>query len=191
MTCSTYLARHSEYSDGLMDAAERRRFEQHAAECPACRRYSEVLRRGRELLLSLPEPRPAHDFSSRLTHRLYHEREARAACASAVPGTTVFAMAVIITVLAWSPTLWLRDTVTDDYLRSEMMPAVVPIDVVRPAVWSQDDESPGYLPVARSLEGGLERGLWDDAPALMYEYSTVSRRYRDGRPGALVASPDG
>lgn len=176
MDCAEFLAIYSDIADGTaagdrLDAAEA-----HASTCASCRRYRDVLHAGTKLLRSLPAPELAHDFHPRLQHRLFHAADARRDApgdGSATPPLTVLGMALLITVVAWSP-IFGRDPVV------ELEPIVVsrpaPVRPTRPA-----NALPGLLQPVRAASG-LDGGLWDDPRALLYEYSPLSQRYRRASP---------
>lgn len=75
MTCSEFLARHSELLDAMIDAGAADRLRSHAAACPSCARYDRVVRRGGELVRDLPQVHVSDDFGPRIRHRLIHARE--------------------------------------------------------------------------------------------------------------------
>jgi hypothetical protein len=77
VACSDFLARHSAWLDGELDAAARAAHERHLAACDACSRYARVLTRGTELLRGLPEVEPSEEFGARLQHRLFHVEDER------------------------------------------------------------------------------------------------------------------
>lgn len=77
MNCKDFLARHSDYHDGLLQAAAADELRAHAERCRSCRRYDEVVRRGTDLARDLlPTVELSADFDARMRHRLYHERDA-------------------------------------------------------------------------------------------------------------------
>lgn len=75
MVCKEFIERYTEYVDGAVAAAERRRFDAHLDGCGACRRYERVLTRGLAVWRSLPRATTSPDFLPRLQHRLYHVDE--------------------------------------------------------------------------------------------------------------------
>ena len=75
MSCRDFLARHSEYVDGVIEAAAAERMAAHVRVCASCARYDRVVRRGGALLRELPGITLSSDFEARLRHRLYHERD--------------------------------------------------------------------------------------------------------------------
>lgn len=77
MDCPEFLARYSEWRDGLIAAPrEQRRFERHLARCTRCRRYDTALRRGVIALQVVETIEPSPDFRRRLDARLARERRA-------------------------------------------------------------------------------------------------------------------
>ena len=79
MTCQEFLARYTDYRDGLIGAPrEARRFARHLATCPTCSRYDVALREGVGALQSQGRQEPDAEFRQRLARRLAGER-ARAA----------------------------------------------------------------------------------------------------------------
>jgi len=178
MNCSRYVADFSIFLDGNAPEDELRDFEAHLAECDACRRYRQVVEQGSEVLRALPWPELTEDFGPRLQHRLYHvdDSVALAHGASATPAMTVVGMALLLTAIAWSPTLWpnapqiaLEPIVVDQAPRRTSRTLPVRPAMAMPGAFPQRPREP-----LRDLEGGL----WDDAQALMYEYSPLSQRYR-------------
>ena len=103
MTCREFLARYSDYRDGLITAPrEARRYARHVASCVACQRYDAALRRGiGSLQKAGPEPDTA--FRSRLERRLAMER-ANAGRPS-LPSPPAFAAALLVAIaiglVAW------------------------------------------------------------------------------------------
>ena len=96
MTCREFVARYSDYRDGLITAPrEARRFARHVASCVACQRYDATLRRGiGSLQATGPDPDTA--FRSRLERRLASER-AKAGRPS-LPARPAFAAALLVAV---------------------------------------------------------------------------------------------
>jgi anti-sigma factor RsiW len=103
--CRGFLARHSDYMDGLLPADEAARLQLHIHVCRVCARYDRIVRQGADLVRDLPEVAPSPDFEQRLQHRLYHIDDA-AAMTDVRPTTGAvasLAVAGIIALLAWSP----------------------------------------------------------------------------------------
>lgn len=156
--------------------------DEHLVHCESCRRYKSVVEHGAALLRSLPAPELREDFEPRLQHRLYHVQEERSLpdhVSSRAPALTVVGIALLLTVVAWSP----------------LLRGSAPVVELEPIVVTQAP-SPIRLRVSsvrtRSLElragPTLEAGLWDDAR--LYEYSPLSRRYEnDLRPRQVGLAP--
>lgn len=71
MHCERFLARYSEYRDGLLPPEDKAEFEAHVEECTCCARYHRVMEEGLHLLSSIPSAETSDDFMPRLRHRLY------------------------------------------------------------------------------------------------------------------------
>jgi hypothetical protein len=171
MDCAEFLGGFSEVADGLASEERREAAELHAQECPSCRRYRAVLRTGTEILRSLPDPDVRDDFGPRLEHRLFHVADELADpdAGSATPALTVLGMAVLLTVVAWSPILGRAPVVELDPIVVSRPPSA---RMLRPM-----NALPGFSQPTRSWTD-LSKGLWDDPRALLYEYSELSQRYR-------------
>lgn len=75
MNCDEFLARYSDFRDGVVTAPrEVRRFERHVAHCPQCRRYDTAVRRGVLALHAVDTLEPSPGFRRRLDERLRRER---------------------------------------------------------------------------------------------------------------------
>jgi len=171
MNCSDYVDALTDYLDGNVLEEDVHELEAHLESCTACNRYRAVVEKGAELLRALPEPELTEDFGPRLQHRLYHvdEETVLYGAASATPAMTVVGMAFLLTAIAWSPTLW----------QGVPEVALEPIEVNRPFVElpvRSASAMPGRMPTRSASD--FERGLWDDAHNLLYEYSPLSQRYR-------------
>src|SRR5690606_41508985 len=107
MTCQEFLARHSEYMDGVLDPREHDRVEAHRASCPKCARYDRVVRSGVRMLRGLPEVEPSSDFFPRLQHRIYNldERLRSGHRGTSAGAVASLAVAASLALLAWSPLL--------------------------------------------------------------------------------------
>ena len=181
MRCSDFLARFSEYYDQDPELEDRASFESHMESCRSCRRYSEVVARGGELLRGLPLPELRHDFFPRLQHRVFHldQEEAirRSTSGSAMTAGTAVAVAAILVVVAWYPA-FLDDTVEVD------LPAIVVEEPASPE-GSRLSASPPSEPVLTRSSTFNEPSLWAQSNVLLYEHSSLGRRHRD--PGVIHA----
>lgn len=176
MTCSEFVERFTEFFDGEGPEEFRADAEAHVESCSRCRRYHEVMVQGSAILRSLPEAEVSEDFKPRLQHRLYHvddEAVLGAHTASGATVLTVLGMSMLLTALAWSPALRPTAPVV------ELPPIVVsePPLRLRPV---------NALPLGAAIlrPAWARRGtdLWDDAQALLYEYSPLQQRYRENAP---------
>jgi anti-sigma factor RsiW len=103
MTCREFVARYSEYRDGLITAPrEARRFARHLASCAACQRYDAALQRGIGSLQTEGQE-PDRAFRNRLERRLASERAK--AGRPALPARPALAAALLVAVaiglVAW------------------------------------------------------------------------------------------
>ena len=173
MNCTDVVECFTDYLDGASAPSEEIAIEEHLRQCPECSRYRYVLVHGAELLRDLPEPELKDDFTPRLEHRLFHVDDDRAIAAhsgSRTQAMTVVGIALQLTGVAWSPTLFLRVpavelpviVVDEPPLHGAGYPSyTMPIDVL--------DSNPSDQ-VAR-----LEENLWVNQ--LIYDYSPLSDRY--------------
>jgi hypothetical protein len=103
MNCREFVARYTDYRDGLITAPrEMRRFARHMAACAVCQRYDAALQRGvGSLQDGSPDPNSA--FRQRLDRRLAAER-ARAGRPT-LPARPALAAALLVAaaigLLAW------------------------------------------------------------------------------------------
>lgn len=178
MGCSEFIDGFSDYFDGVGDPAFVHEAEAHLSSCRSCRRYLEVIERGGELFRSAPSVRISRDFYPRLRHRLFHLEDAealsRGASGSATTAATILGMAILLTLVAWSPLIRM----------GEPEVALSPIVVSRPAQRSLGLRPP---PVSFSNEvasaagfDGAVMDLWERPNFLLYEYSPLSERYGRG-----------
>ena len=172
MECSEFLSRFSEFYDAPTESRLRQRVEAHLEHCEKCRRYERAVASGSALLQTLPRVELSESFRPTLEHRLFHLEDqsalARAAAASTVPVLTAVGMAIILAIVAWSPTLG-RSTA-----QVYLAPIVVYGPPSRGAALAADARN--FAPREPVLS--LEKGLWSDPNALLYEYSPMRERYR-------------
>lgn len=75
MNCREFLARYTDFRDGLISAPrESRQFTRHLASCASCRRYDAALRHGVGALQDAPNHSPDEHFRHRLERRIAAER---------------------------------------------------------------------------------------------------------------------
>ena len=169
--CSEFLSRFSDFYDGSPDPQFRQLFEAHLEHCEKCARYERSVASGAALLRALPRIELSESFRPALEHRLFHLEDenalVRAAGSSAAPVLTAVGIAIVLALIAWSPTLG----------RSTPQVALAPIVVSGP---SPEPVFPvvtgGLAPLQPALD--LMKELWSDPNALLYEYSPMRDRYR-------------
>ena len=186
MDCSEFLGRFSEFYDAPHGAPVRQEAEAHMAACGKCARYQEVVSRSVALLHAMPRAELAESFRPRLQHRLFHLDDGgavdRPGRGSATPAVTVLGMAILLTAIAWSPTI-------GSGVPEVELPAIV---VSGPPLLDPllDPDAAGLMPVSSGVPASSDLfpgGLWSDAKNLLYEYSPMSERYRGQRnPGERV-----
>ena len=171
MNCSDVVSRFTAYLDGEASSEDVAAIESHLEGCGACVRYKVVLEHGAKILRSLPEPEVSEDFTPRLQHRLYHVDDERALSAHATSGAsalTVLGIAVLLSAVAWSPTLL----------------GGVPVVELSPIVVDSQPERRGNVPgmFSTTSDRDVGEGLW--ANTLLYDYSPLSQRYAPSRARA-------
>ena len=170
--CSEFLSRFSEFYDAPPEAPFRQQVEAHLAECEKCARYERAMTSGAALLQTLPRIQLSESFRPTLEHRLFHLEDentlVRAAGASAVPALTAVGMAIVLAIVAWSPTLG-RATA-----EVELAPIVVSgPPSPEPAFFAGTSWVTSQEPALV-----LREGLWSDPNALLYQYSPMRERYQ-------------
>ena len=173
MECSEFLSRFSDFYDAPPESPLRRQAEVHAEECEKCARYGRAVASGAALLKTLPRVELSESFRPTLEHRLFHLEDenmlARAAAgASAVPVLTAVGLAVVIAIVAWAPK-FTRATVQVD-----LAPIVVSSPLSGEPAFILD---PGIFPPQGPVLD-LQKGLWSDPNALLFEYSSMRERYQ-------------
>ncbi|MGQ0562989.1 MAG: zf-HC2 domain-containing protein [Gemmatimonadota bacterium] len=103
LSCKEVLARHSEYVDGELTAAEAERLRAHLAECALCARYDRVLRRGVSLLNVAPELEPGSEFDLHLRNRLADEAQRMALRPVSQHAAIGVSIAATLALIAWLP----------------------------------------------------------------------------------------
>ena len=173
MNCTDVVECFTDYLDGASAPSEEIAIEEHFRDCPECSRYRDVLIHGTELLRDLPEPDLKDDFTPRLEHRLYHVDDDRAIAAHSgarIQAVTVVGIALLLTGVAWSPTLFVREPAVE-------LPVIV---VDEPSLRGAGDTSYsiptvvlGSNPLCQGAE--LKENIWVNQ--LLSEYSPLSDRY--------------
>jgi hypothetical protein len=183
MICAEFLDRFSDYYDGVGDTELLKNAEAHLAGCVSCRRYTDVVGRAGELVRAAPAVRVTHDFYPRLRHRIFHVDDAEAfsqsSVGSATSAATILGMAVLLTLVAWSPMMRQKPEV-------ELAPIVVnrpssqrPVGLRPPPI--ELSMPTASLPYADPFDRGHQ--LWDHPHALLLRHSPLLGRY--GPSGAF------
>lgn len=167
MNCADLHARFSEYYDGTGEPSFLGAADAHLETCADCRRYRDVVARGSTILRGSAPVAVSEDFLPRLQHRIYHLEDGpalgRTAAGSATTVSTAVAIAALIALAAWSPTLVRAPRVAlPPIVVSSPEPRVV--GVQPPELWDS--------PVPEASVSAVDRGLWDD-PRLFTRYSPL------------------
>jgi len=166
------MSRFSEFYDAPPEAQFRKKAEAHLEQCEKCVRYERAIASGATLLQSLPPIQLSESFRSTLQHRLFHLEDenalVRAAGASSVPALTAVGMAIVLAIVAWSPTFGRTAEV-------ELAPIVVsgPPTPQGPTLFTGSRGVASQEPVQV-----LEKELWSDPNALLYQFSPMRERYQ-------------
>ncbi len=130
MDCQLYLAQFSEFFDGRAEPGVSKEMEAHRSACEACRRYSEIVKAGGNLLRALPPLDLPGDFRPRLDHRIFHvedgasialedgDSNATGSMGTGATTVSVLAVAVLVALSAWAPAVHFAEPAVD-------LPAVV------------------------------------------------------------------
>lgn len=176
MNCTHFIQSFSDWFDGLLDDERAAAADAHLADCGRCRHYRDVMTEGVAILRSSETPPVPEDFESRLQHKLFHVDEEESVLAHAGSGATavaVLSLALVLTALAWSPVL------RPDAPQVELAPLVVNDP---PALFRTRPVTayPYGSAIATARPAVRTAGLWDDANDVMFEYSRLSQKYRQG-----------
>ena len=183
MDCQVYLAQFSEFFDGRAELGVSKEMEAHRSACERCRRYSEIVMAGGNLLRALP---PRHvereavpqadevaalcdlpgDFRPRLDHRIFHVEDgtsiAKESMGTGATTVSVLAVAVLVALSAWAPAVNFAEPAVE-------LPAVVvarrPASPFTPA--RTGPTFPGDLSLFRTTE--FQDGIWGDPHELLRE----------------------
>ena len=181
MTCSKYFKNFSDLIDGNTAKEDVRAFEEHLNECSACSRHRRVIEQGSALLRALPRPKLSENFVPKLRHRLYHvddQHSLRSPASVAIPAA-LLATAVVLMIVSWLPIL--RDATPEIALETVVVEQP-PLRVMQqPIVMSSSSSGFVVYPFADLSEETLSdfrQELWNEAHALLFEYSPLSQRSR-------------
>ncbi len=177
MECSEFMSRFSDFYDAPPGSRLRQQAEAHFEQCEKCARYERAVANGAALLQTLPPIELSESFRPTLEHRLLHLEDenalARAAAASAVPVLTAVGLAIVLAIVAWSPTF------RNSTVQVELAPIIVSGPLAREPAFAAGTGAVGtgiFAPREPVLD--LLKGLWSDPNALLYEYSPMRERYR-------------
>ena len=176
MECSDFLSRFSDFYDAPPESQFRRQGEAHLEQCEKCARYARTVASGAALLKTLPRIELSESFRPTLEHRLFHLEDentlARAAGASAVPVLTAVGLAIVFAIVAWSPVF------RGSPVQVELAPvASSPVSGEPAFVLGNGATGTGvFTPQEPVLD--LQKELWSDPNALLFEYSSMRERYR-------------
>jgi hypothetical protein len=151
--------------------------ELHRSTCEQCRNYSSALEAGRELLRSLPEIDVPPDFHLRLEDQIRRLSSGPAGISSngslgsGARGFAVLAVAGLMILAAWAPTLSSAGDAVD-------LPPVV-VESPSPS-FTPPERNPTFprnLSIFTTTE--FQEGIWGDSHDLLREYSPIMERRRD------------
>jgi anti-sigma factor RsiW len=112
MRCEEFLARYSEFVDGLLMPSDAERLRAHLAACARCLRYDRVYRRGVALLASEAQFEPGPSFFDQLHYRIASEDQ-RALQPISTSVATAVTIAAVLAVLVWAPAMLVSRTNTE------------------------------------------------------------------------------
>lgn len=174
MDCQEYLSRFSEFFDGRSGSWVTKEMESHRSACEGCGRYSEVLEAGGDLLRALPTLDVPLDFRRRLEHRIFHVEDgasiARQTMGTGATTVSVLAVAGLVALSAWAPSVKFPDPVVE-------LPGVVaaPPSASFPRQRTLHTFH-GNLSLFETTE--FQDGIWGDSHNLLREYSPIRERRR-------------
>ena len=184
--CSGFLALASEYVDGTLSDEARSACDRHVRECASCASYHETLRQGLGLLRAFAVPPLSDGFRHRLRHRLMHEADrdslTPAALGSGSSAVALFAMSILLAVIAWTPTLLQFDGSAGLGVDLEAPVAGAtarPVEsVVSRPLFQPASENRAIRRVDETVP---DDDFWADSRDLLFELAPISDRYRDRR----------
>ncbi|MEX0935408.1 MAG: zf-HC2 domain-containing protein [Gemmatimonadota bacterium] len=183
MTCSTFLARFSEFHDGGLGPDEAESFREHIRTCRSCERYERVVRRGGEVLRENPGAVLPSGFRDRLQHSilLLDEERRRRRVPGTGSGLTTFALvAAVAAAMLIAPAFWGGEPGVE-------LPGIVvmeppPLRTGTDAAFSLVTGS-SVAPVGSSrssLPASFdELELWSQSNTLLFRYSSLYSKRRE------------
>ena len=175
MDCQQYLARFSEFFDGMAEAGSSEEMEAHRSACDRCRRYSDTVEAGGTLLRALPNLDVPPDFYPRLDHRIFHLEDgasiARESMGTGATTVSVLAVAILVSLSAWAPAV----TVANPAVELPMVVAEPPSASFTPV--RNNPTFPRNLSLFGTTE--FQDGIWGDSHDLLRKYSPILERRRN------------
>ncbi len=176
MECSDFLSRFSDFYDAPPESQFRRQGEAHLEQCEKCARYARTVASGAALLKTLPRVELSESFRPTLEHRLFHLEDentlARAAGASAVPVLTAVGLAIVLAIVAWSPVF------RSSPVQVELAPVASSPVSGEPAFIVGTGAAGTGIFAPQEPVPDLQKELWSDPNALLFEYSPMRERSR-------------
>lgn len=173
MRCSEFVENFSNFQDALRDSSIKKEGERHLSECEKCTHYSLVVSTGVRILQEIPSVELTKDFWASLEHRIFHVRDGKPLEGSRpISSIPSFAVACTFVFLMF----FFGNSSISNILRPDInLPAIV---VSKPSIQQ--------LRTSRSLSSMFDQPynsrsvnrFWEDINDLIYEYSTMSERYR-------------
>ena len=140
-----------------------------------------MIEQGSALLRTLPKPKLSENFVPRLRHRLYHvddQHTLRSVTSVAMPAA-LLTVAVVLLIVSWLPVI--RDTTPEIALETVVVEQPLLQVTRQPSVMSSSSSGFVIYPFAALSERALSdfrQELWDEAHALLFEYSPLSQHSR-------------
>ncbi|HIF39038.1 MAG TPA: hypothetical protein EYQ69_07535 [Gemmatimonadetes bacterium] len=173
MKCSEFVENFSEFQDAPDDSSIKKKGEKHLLECEKCTHYSLVVVTGVRILQEIPPVELPENFWASLEHRIFHVRHGKILKDSRpISSITSFAVACAFVLLV---VLFENSSIVGNLKPDVNLPAIV---VSRPSM--QQSRTPRSLStiLGQPSNSRFVNRFWEDINDLIYEYSTMSERYR-------------
>jgi|TARA_B110000014_G_C20112838_1_gene586716 hypothetical protein len=165
MKCWEFVEKFVEFEDAQDDAPIRKTGEEHLLQCEKCRRYSAVVSEGLLILKEMPPEELPEKFWASLEHRIFHVRDEKMLKGHLHSSVKNFAIACSFILIAFF--------ISNSYMSNDLGP-----DIELPAIIvSKSSDGFRVSPEIPTKTMFVNR-FWSDINGLMYEYSTMSERYR-------------
>ncbi len=169
MKCGEFVEKFSDFRDAQGHTSVRKAGEEHLLKCEKCKHYYKVFSEGVLILKEAPLVKLPENFWAGLEHRIFHLRDEKMLKDPLFSPTRTIAVACSFILLLF----FISDLLMSNDRRD---------DIELPAIIVSGD--PANLP-SRIMSGSQQRSsdmfvyqFWSDINNLMYEYSTMSERYR-------------